>query len=111
MDSSGTFLFEVVFRDIPVLGETLDSAAADQSVIVEVESDGILKTATDLPLGEDARQCAKELAPHFAMQVVQKDLPHNFEPPYSVMEIDQLPSDLHHRSPKFQGNWFRAWLR
>jgi hypothetical protein len=111
IDISGTFLFEVVFRDLPFLGETRDSPAGDQSVIVEVESDVILKTATDLPLGEDARQCAKELAPHFAMQVVQKDLPHNFEPPYSVMEIDQLPSDLHHRPPKFQGNWFRAWLR
>jgi hypothetical protein len=47
MDIAGTFLFEVVFRDIPVLGENRDSPTGDQSVIVEVESDGILKTATD----------------------------------------------------------------
>ena len=110
MDTSSTFLFEVVFRDIPVLGETQNYPVSDRSVIVEVEPDSILQTATYLPLGAAARECAKELAPQFAMQVVQKDLPHGFEPPYSVMEIDQLPRDLHHRSPKFHGNRFRAWL-
>ena len=110
MDTSSTFLFEVVFRDIPVLGETQNYPVSDRSVIVEVEPDIILTTTTYLPLGAAARECAKELAPQFAMQVVQKDLPHGFEPPYSVMEIDQLPRDLHHRSPKFHGNRFRAWL-
>jgi hypothetical protein len=110
MDTSSTFLFEVVFRDIPVHGETQGSPAGDRSVIVEVDPDSIVKPATDLPLGESARHSAKELAPDFAMQVVQKDLPHGFEPHYSVMEIDRLPGDLHHRPPKFQGHRFRAWL-
>ena len=110
MDTSTTFLFEVVFRDIPVLGETQNYPVSDRSVIVEVEPDSILTTTTYLPLGAAARECAKELAPQFAMQVVQKDLPHGFEPPYSVMEIDQLPRDLLLRPPKFQGNRFRAWL-
>jgi hypothetical protein len=110
MNTSSTFLFEVVFRDIPVLGETQGSPSNDRSVIVEVEPDSILKTATYLSSGVTARQRAKELAPQFAMQVIQKDLPHGFEPSYSVMEIDQLPSDLHHRPPKFHGNRLRAWL-
>jgi hypothetical protein len=110
MDTSGTFLFEVVFRDIPAPGETQNSPASDRSVIVEVEPDSILTTTAYLPSGAAARECAKDLAPEFAMQVVQKDLPHGFEPPYSVMEIDRLPSDLHHRPAKFHGNRFRAWL-
>jgi hypothetical protein len=111
MAISTTFLFEVVFRGIPALGETQSSPASDRSVIVEVEPDSILTTTTCLPLGAaDARECAKELAPQFAMEVVQKDLPHGFEPPYSVMEIDQLPRDLNHRPAKFHGNRFRAWL-
>ena len=110
MDTSSTFLFEVVFRNIPVLGKTQGSPASDRSVIVEVEPDSILQTATYLPLGAAARECAKELAPQFAMQVVQKDLPHGFEPRYSVMEIDELPPDLHHCPAKFHENRFRAWL-
>ena len=111
MDTSTTFLFEVVFRDIPVLGETQSYPVSDRSVIVEVEPDSILTTTTYLPLEEAARECARELASQFAMQVVQKDLPHDFEPPYSVMEIDQLPRDLQLRTPKFQGDRFRAWMR
>ena len=111
MDASTTFLFEVVFGNLPVLGETPNYSVSDRSVIVEVEPDSILTTTTYLPLEEAARECAKELAPQFAMQVVQKDLPHGFEPPYSVMEIDQLPSDLVLRTPKFQGDRFRAWQR
>jgi hypothetical protein len=110
MDTATTFLFEVVFSHLPVLGQTQSSLASDRSVIVEVEPDSILKTTTFLPSGAAARECAKELAPEFAMQVVQKDLPHGFEPPYSVMEIDQLPRHLHHRPAKFLGNQFRAWL-
>jgi hypothetical protein len=110
MDTSTTFLFAVVFRDIPVLWETQNYPVSDRSVIVEVEPDSILTTTTYLPLEEAARECAKELAPQFAMQVVQKDLPHGFEPPYSVMEIDQLPRDLHHLPAKFHGDRFRAWL-
>jgi hypothetical protein len=112
MDTSTSFLFEVVFRDIPVLGEIRNNPVSDRSVIVEVEPDSPLTTTTTtyLPLGATARECAKELAPQFAMQVVQKDLPHGFDPPYSVMEIDQLPGDLDHRPAKFLGNRFRAWL-
>jgi hypothetical protein len=110
MDTSTSFLFEVVFRDIPVLGETQSYPVSDRSVIVEVEPDSTLTTATYHPLEAAARECAKELAPQFAMQVVQKDLPHGFDPPYSVMEIDQLPGDLDHRPAKLLGNRFRAWL-
>jgi hypothetical protein len=110
MDTSTSFLFEVVFRDIPVLGETLNNPVIDRSVIVEVEPDSTLTTTTYLPLGAAARECAKELAFQFAMQVVQKDLPHGFAPPYSVMEIDHLPGDLDHRPAKLLGNRFRAWL-
>jgi hypothetical protein len=110
MDTATTFLFQVVFRHIPVLGQTPSSLASDRSVIVEVEPDSILTTTTYLPIEAAARECAKELAPEFAMQVVQKDLPDGFEPPYSVTEIDQLPRELHHRPAKFHGNRFRAWL-
>jgi hypothetical protein len=110
MDTSSTLLFEVVFRDLPVLGENQDPPPGNRSIIVEVAPDSIVQAATDLPLGEADREFAKELAPQFAMQVVQKDLPHGFEPPYSVVEIDQLPRHLHHRPPKLQGNRFRAWL-
>jgi hypothetical protein len=111
METSSTFLFEVVFTEIPPVGAPPGSQAGDRSIIVEVDPESFLKEATSLPSGEDARQYAKELAPQFAMQVVQKDLPHGFEPPFSVMEIDQLPRDLHLHTPKFQGAQFRAWLR
>jgi hypothetical protein len=112
MDVSSTFLFEVVFRDIPTLGDIIGSPS-DRSIIVEVEPDNVARTAKSLLLGEGdfAREDAKELAPQIAMQMVQKDLPHGFEPPYSVTEIDQLPRDLLLRPPKFQGNRFRAWMR
>jgi hypothetical protein len=110
MDNSSTFLFEVVFRDIPVAGEIPSPTACDRSIIVEVEPENTFQTATFVPSDESAREWAKELAPQFAMQVVQKDLPHGFEPPYSVIQIDQLPRDLHLRPPKFQGDRFRAWL-
>jgi|ERR1700722_593749 len=110
MDTATAFLFKVVFRDIPVLGEPQSSPASDRSVIVEVEPDSILTPTTYLPFEAAVREFAKELASQFAMQVVQKDLPHGFEPSYSVMEIDQLPGDLLDRPAKFQGNQFRAWL-
>jgi hypothetical protein len=109
MNTSSTFLFEVVFKDMPVLGEAQPAPGSDRSIIVEVEPDGIIKQPFPHP-PEDDRQCAKDLAPQFAMQVVQKDLPHGFEPAYSVMEIERLPGDLHLCPPKFQGNQFRAWL-
>jgi hypothetical protein len=111
MNSSRTYLFEVVFTEIPVVGVPASSQGVDRSIIVEVDCMSDVETPTSLPSPEDARRYAKELAPQFAMQVVQKDLPHGFEPPYSVMEIDQLPRDLHPQSPKFQGDQFRAWLR
>ncbi len=110
MDTSRTFLFEVVFTDIPPAGETQGSQGGDRSIIVEVDPDSIVEIRTYPPSAEEARRFAKELAPQFAMQVVQKDLPHGFEPPYSVSEIDQLPRDLNLRTPKFQGDRFRAWL-
>jgi len=105
MDSSATFIFEVIFR-----GETQCAGGSDRSVIVEVEPDSMAQISISGPSVEAARQSAKELAPEVAMQVVQKDLPHGFEPPYSVIQIDQLPRDLHLRPPKFQGDRFRAWL-
>jgi len=110
MDNSSTFLFEVVFRGIPVPGEIPKPANSDRSIIVEVESENSLQTPTSSSSDNSARKWAKELAPQFAMQVVQKDLPHGFEPSYSVMPIDQLPRDLHLRPPRFQGDRFRAWL-
>lgn len=109
MDASNTFLFEVVFKDMPVLGEDQARQGSDRSIIVEVEPDRIVQRVFPHP-AEDDRQFAKELAPQFAMQVVQKDLPHGFEPAYSVMEIERLPGELHLCPPKFQGNRFRAWL-
>jgi hypothetical protein len=111
MNTSSTYLFEVVFTEIPVVGHPASSQVGDRSIIVEVDSGSVVETPTALPSPEAARQYAKELAPQFAMQVVQKDFPHGFEPPYSVMEIDQLPRDLYLHSPKFQGDQFRAWLR
>jgi hypothetical protein len=110
MDTSITFLFEVVFKDIPVLGEPQNYLVSDRSVILEVEPESIFTPTTYLPSGEAAREWAKELAPQLAMQVVQKDLPHGFEPRYSVREIDQLPPDLDQRPAEFNGNQFRAWL-
>jgi hypothetical protein len=110
MDTSSTFLFEVIFRDSSGSREERhDAPGSDRSVIVEVEPDNMVRTTSFLS-GEGARERAKEMVPQFAMQVVQKDLPHGFEPSYSVMEIDRLPRHLHNRPPKFQGNRFRAWL-
>jgi hypothetical protein len=111
MNTSRTYLFEVVFTEIPVVGIPASSQGVDRSIIVEVDCASVVETPPSLPSPEAARRYAKELAPQFAMQVVQKDFPHGFEPPYSVMEIDQLPRDLHPHSPKFQGDQFRAWLR
>jgi hypothetical protein len=108
MDSLSAYLFEVVFRDIPVPGETQVPSSSDRSIFIEVEPENVVPPA--VPFGETARQSAKELAPQLAMQVVQKDLPHGFEPKYSVTEIDQLPVALHLCPPKFRGNRFRAWL-
>jgi hypothetical protein len=110
MNTSRTYLFEVVFTEIPVVGVAASSRGVERSIIVEVDCASV-ETPTSLPSPEAARRYAKELAPQFAMQVVQKDFPHGFEPPYSVMEIDQMPRDLHPHSPKFQGDQFRAWLR
>jgi hypothetical protein len=111
MYTPSTFLFEVVFRgNSGSTGEIHGPPASDRSVIVEVEPDSMVKTATYILSGDAAREYAKELAPLVALQVVQKDLPHGFEPPFSVMEIDQLPRHLQQRSPKFQGNRFSAWL-
>jgi hypothetical protein len=109
MDTSSTFLFEVVFKDMPVLGESQAEPGSDRSIIVEVEPDRMVQKAFPHSV-EDDRQFAKELAPQFAMQVVQKDLPHGFEPAYSVMEIERLPGELHLSPPKLRGNRFRAWL-
>jgi hypothetical protein len=110
MDALRTFLFEVVFTDIPPAGETQGSHDGNRSIIVEVDPDSILELPTGPPSAEDARRFAKELAPQFAIQVVQNDLPHGFEPPYSVEEIAQLPRALNLRTPDFQGDRFRAWL-
>ena len=111
MDATNTFLFEVVFTDIPPVGETTGTPASERSIIVEVDPDSVAATTTSPPSGDGGRRYAKELAPQLAMQVVQKDLPHGFEPAYLVMEIDQLPRDLELRTPKFQGDRFRAWQR
>jgi hypothetical protein len=111
INTSRTYLFEVVFTEIPVVGVPASSQVSGRSIIVEIDSGSVVETVTSHPSPEAARRYAKELAPQFAMQVVQKDFPHGFEPPYSVMEIDQLPRDLHLHSPKFQGDQFRAWLR
>jgi hypothetical protein len=111
MNTSSTYLFEVIFTEIPVVGVPASSQVGGRSIIVEIDSGSVVETPTSLPSPEAARRYAKELAPQFAMQVVQKDFPHGFEPPYSVMEIDQLPRDLHLHSPKFHGAQFRAWLR
>ena len=111
MERSSTFLFEVVFRGTSGSpGESHDSRIRNQSVIVEVEPDNIVKEAAFPSSGDAAREYAKELAPQVAIQVVQKDLPHGFEPAYSVTEIDRLPGHLDHRPPKFHGIRFRAWL-
>jgi hypothetical protein len=109
MDTSSTFLFEVVFKDMPIAGESEAAPGSRRSIIVEIETHTIVQKAFPHP-AEDDRQFAKELAPQFAMQVVQKDLPHGFEPAYAVMDIERLPSELHLCRPKFQGNRFRAWL-
>jgi hypothetical protein len=111
INTSSTYLFEVVFTEIPVAGVPASSQVGERSIIVEVDSGSVAETPTSLPSPEAARRYAKELAPQFAMQVVQKDFPHGFEPQYSVMEIDQLPRDLHLNGLKFQGDQFRAWLR
>jgi hypothetical protein len=107
---SSTFIFQVVFEfHTEPGGQALESPNGGQAVIVEIEAGSKIKEARYLP-GEAARQFAKELAPQLAMQVVQKDLPHGYEPPYSLKEIDRLPRNLHHQLPKFLGNQFRAWL-
>jgi hypothetical protein len=110
MNKPSTFLFEVVFSGIPAPGEIPDSAATERSIIVEVDLDNTARKATFHSGGENGREWARELAPQFAMQVVQKDLPHGFEPPFSVSPIDQLPRNLDLLLPKFQGDRFRAWL-
>jgi hypothetical protein len=110
MNTSSTYLFEVVFTEISVAGVPASSHLGDRSIIVEVDPESIVEAMTSPPSAEAARRYAKELAPQFAMQVVQKDFPHGFEPPCSVMEIDQLPRDLLLHGPKFQGDNFRAWL-
>lgn len=110
MEVSRTFLFEVVFTVASSLGEIQGSQTRDRSIIVEVDPESTVETPGGPSSGEDARQFAKDLAPQLAMQVVQKDLPHGFEPPYAVKVVDQLPRGLNLRSPEFQGDRFRAWL-
>jgi hypothetical protein len=109
MDTPSTFLFEVVFKDNSN-DERRGSPTGERLVIVEVEPESVVKTATLKSPDETERRLAREMAPQLAIQAVQKDLPHGFEPSCSVTEIDQLPGDLHHRPPKFQGHRFRAWL-
>jgi hypothetical protein len=61
MDTSSTFLFEVVFKDMPVLGESQAEPGSDRSIIVEVEPDRMVQKAFPHSV-EDDRQFAKELA-------------------------------------------------
>jgi hypothetical protein len=105
IDAGGTLLFEVLFR-----GEAQDLGANDRSVIVEVELENIVHMPILEQLGKGAQEFAEELAPEVAMQVVQKDFPHGFEPSFSVLQIDKLPFYLKDCPPNFQGSQFRAWL-
>jgi hypothetical protein len=82
MDTTSTFLFEVLLKDhCRTCGESNGSPTRDRSVIVAIDSDGMINTPTYAPTAKTAREFAKELAPQFAIQVVQKDFPHGFDPP------------------------------
>ena len=59
MDTSSTFLFEVVFKDMPVLGESQAEPGSDRSIIVEVEPDRMVQEAFPHS-AEDDRQFAKD---------------------------------------------------
>jgi hypothetical protein len=52
MDSLSAYLFEVVFRDIPVPGETQVSSSSDRSIIIEVEPENVVLSAIPLSLGK-----------------------------------------------------------
>jgi hypothetical protein len=53
MDTSSTFLFEVVFKDMPVLGESQARPGSDRSIIVEVEPDRIVQKVSPHPAEDD----------------------------------------------------------
>ncbi len=79
-----------------------------QRVVVEVDETAV---GDDAGLPEEAPETvATEMARRTALQIVQKDLPHEVEPACSVMVLPHLPDGLRDQPPALSTSDTRAWL-
>ncbi len=110
MIESRLFVFEVIFDYSFRFDAEIDrSSMNSRSVIVEVDLKGMVKESGASDSDEVARHSAEEIALRAAIQTIEKDLPHGFEPAFSVAQIDYLPDDLRRRSPTLHLFQVCAW--
>ena len=87
------------------------SALSARSVIVEVNSQDLLKALAGTPDPVKAtRQEAAELACQVAFQTIEKDLPAGVEPACSPSPMPHLPDELQEKAPTLQTPAAAAWL-
>jgi hypothetical protein len=83
---SRLFVFEFVLDCSLRFGTEADRSSMNgRSVIVEVDLEGIVEASSAIDSDEAARQSAEELALQAAVQTIEKDLPHGFEPAFKVL--------------------------
>ena len=108
---SRVFVFEVIFNHSFRFDGELDRSCVNaRSVIVEVDVEGIAEASGNNDADAAVRHSAEEVALQAAMQTIEKDLPHGFEPAFSVAQIDYLPDELRRRSPTLHLYQVCAWV-
>jgi hypothetical protein len=87
------------------------SAPEARSVVVEVDSQDLLKALASTPDPVEAtRHEAAELACQVALQTIEKDLPAGVEPACSPSPMPQLPDELQEKAPTLYTPAAAAWL-
>jgi hypothetical protein len=101
------FVFQVMINPHAELG---GASFGGCSAFVEVETEGATKAFRFGLAYGTARQLAEEIAQWAAVQAVQKDLPHGFEPACSASLLKGLPDGLRQRHPTAHTCQARTWL-
>ena len=88
-----------------------DSRQKDRHIVLEIESEGLLKALASAPDPTEAvRRNAEELACQAAIQMIEKDLPARVEPACSPSPLDRLPDALQQKAPTLHSPGASAWL-
>jgi hypothetical protein len=110
-NASPRFLFEIVINPhSECYSEVGGASFGGCSVVVEVEPEEAIGAFTFGPATRTARHFAEEVAQWAAVQAVQKDFPHGFEPACSASPLDRLPDELCQRHPIAHTRQARSWL-